>query len=91
MSTAIKFPLGRVVATPDALQQLTEADVLSALRRHASGDWGDCSEQDKRENDLSVTQGFRIVSVYHSAEKTKFWVITEADRSATTVLLPANY
>jgi hypothetical protein len=86
-----KFPLGRVVATPDALEQLTQTDILTALRRHASGDWGDCCEEDRQENELSLEKGFRILSVYYSERGKKFWIITEADRSATTVLLPENY
>lgn len=91
MTTNSKFPLGRVVATPDALDALESIDILTALRRHAAGDWGDCSEEDRRENDFSLTEGFRILSVYHAERGKKFWIITEADRSATTVLLPGNY
>lgn len=91
MKTNPKFPLGRLVATPDALEQLTQHDILTALGRHASGDWGDCSEEDRQENDFSLAKGFRILSVYHSQRGKKFWIITEADRSATTVLLPENY
>ena len=91
MLTDSKFPLGRIVATPDALEELSQTDILTALRRHASGDWGDCDEHDRGENDLSLKEGFRIFSVYHSARGKKFWIITEADRSATTVLLPENY
>lgn len=91
MLTESKFPLGRIVATPDALEQLTQTDILRALRRHASGDWGDCCEEDREENELSLREGFRLFSVYHSQAGKKFWIITEADRSATTVLLPENY
>jgi len=86
-----KFSLGRIVATPNALEVLSEVDIHTALARHARGDWGNLDEHDKAENELSVTQGFRLFSAYHSAEGTKFWVITEADRSITTVLLPEDY
>ena len=85
------FALGRTVITRAALAQLTPADVALALSRHARGDWGDVSEEDRRKNELSVREGFRILSVYNSANGRKFWVITEADRSATTILLPEDY
>jgi hypothetical protein len=86
-----KFTLGHVVATPNALANLTPQDVQRALRRHAVGDWGDLCEEDRRENELSLLQGFRLLSAYHAANGIKFWVITEADRSVTTVLLPEDY
>jgi len=86
-----KFLLGRIVATPNALEVLTEIAIRSALARHMRGDWGDLDEHDKAENELSLAQGFRLLSAYQSAEGTKFWVITEADRSVTTVLLPEDY
>jgi hypothetical protein len=85
------FPLGQVVATPNALSQLADEDIRNALRRHAAGDWGDCDAADWRENELSLREGFRLFSVYHSIAGAKFWVITEADRSATTVLMPEDY
>jgi hypothetical protein len=55
------------------------------------GDWGDVNEQDRQENELSLQKGFRLFSVYHSTQGVKFWIITEANRSATTVLLPQEY
>jgi hypothetical protein len=85
------FPLGRLLATPGALQRLTNDDLLSALTRHAAGDWGDLGEEDRAENALSLREGFRLFSAYHSATGVTFWIITEADRSATTVLLPEEY
>lgn len=91
MKTSSKFPLGQVVATPNALDALSQADILTALRRHAAGDWGDVSDEDRQENELSLVDGLRLLSVYHSAAGTKFWIITEADRSSTTVLLPEDY
>ena len=61
------------------------------LERHARGDWGDLSEEDKQENELAVEQGFRILSAYHTSKGCKLWVITESDRSVTTILLPDEY
>jgi hypothetical protein len=61
------------------------------LQRHQAGDWGDVDEHDRQENELSLKNGFRLLSVYHAANGVKFWIITEADRSATTVLLPEDY
>ena len=87
------FPLGQIVATPGAREALEEAGQQPAtfLQRHQSGDWGDCGEEDKQENDLSVREGFRIFSVYHTSRGQKIWVITEADRSSTCFLLPEEY
>ena len=86
-----KFPLGRTVITPNALERLTNDDVQAALARHADSDWGDVCPEDRQENELSLREGFRLFSVYHSAAGEKFWIITEADRSATTVLMPEDY
>lgn len=88
------FPLGQIVSTPGALQALghEECSGLRLLSRHVSGDWGDLSDADKRENDLAVKQGFRIFSAYRLPRTgIKIWIITEADRSATTFLLPEKY
>lgn len=92
-SVAALFPLGRLVATPGALALLRRAgeDLLPALlERHRSGDWGDVSPEDARENEVSVRYGFRVISSYRVAGE-RLWVITEADRSATTFLLPEEY
>lgn len=86
--------LGRVVATPGALKALSEEgeEVLRYLSRHASGDWGDLDDHDRRENERSVKNGWRILSSYRIGENgTKVWIITEADRSCTTILLPSEY
>jgi hypothetical protein len=64
---------------------------MTALARHAGCDWGDCGAADWAENDFSVDKYLRLFSVYHDRNGTKFWIITEADRSATTVLLPEDY
>ena len=87
------FSLGKVVATPGALEALERAGQIPAefLSRHQSGDWGDCGEADKAENELSVREGFRVFSVYHTAAGEKIWIITEADRSSTCILLPDEY
>ncbi len=87
----VKFQLGQIVATPGALERLTHHEILQALSRHAAGDWGEVDPDDWAENDLSLREGFRILSAYRSAAGVKFWIITEADRSATTVLLPDEY
>jgi len=87
------FPLGQVVATPGALDALEYAEQtpVEFLARHARGDWGVVDEEDGTENDLSVKQGFRILSAYLLSTSVKIWIITEADRSATTILLPEEY
>ena len=89
----IRFPLGRVVATPGALRALEKEEQLPAefLDRHVNGDWGEVPEADKQENKLSVEQGFRILSAYTTSAGDKLWILTEADRSATTILLPEEY
>ncbi len=87
------FALGRLVATPGALALLRSAgeDLLpKLLERHRSGDWGDVPEEDTRENEFSVRHGFRIISAYRVVGS-KLWVITERDRSVTTLLLPSEY
>ncbi len=88
-----KFSLGRIVATPGALQALEEANQspFEFLERHQAGDWGELCEEDKRENEFSVRNGFRILSAYRTRNNTKIWIITEADRSVTTLLLPDEY
>ena len=75
------------------MQALEEAGQhpVELLARHVTGDWGDLCDEDKAENELSVEQGFRILSAYELQTGTKLWVITEADRSATTFLLPDEY
>jgi hypothetical protein len=85
------FPLGQTVITPQALDGLIPADVTAALERHASGDWGDVCPEDWQENELSLQEGFRLLSSYRDSKGTRFWIITEADRSATTILLPEEY
>lgn len=88
-----KFPLGQLVATPGALAALKEAKVgfWPYIRRHVSGDWGSVCQEDAAENELSLQEGFRLLSAYSLPDGCKIWIITEADRSATTILLPEEY
>jgi hypothetical protein len=83
-----KFRLGHIVSTPNALSQLTHEDILTGIKRHQAGDWGD---GDSQANERALVEGTRLWSVYHSALGVKFWLITEANRRATTVLLPEDY
>jgi hypothetical protein len=87
------FDLGRTVSTPGALQALLQAGEsgLRYLLRHSTGDWGEVDAEDRRTNDRAVRQGERIVSSYTLPTGEKLWVITERDRSATTLLLPSEY
>lgn len=86
-----QFPLGRLACTPGIEDEVPLTEVVTALDRHLAGDWGEVDEDDRAENDLSLREGFRLLSVYRTKHGVKFWVITEADRSATTVLLPEEY
>ena len=87
-----RLPLGRVLATPGALQLLQDAgeDPFGYLARHASGDWGELDAHDVRENERSIRNGWRVLSSYPVGEG-RVWVITEADRSVTTILPPSEY
>ncbi len=86
------FALGRIVATPGALEALTEAQTAPSelLHRHASGDWGELDAHDRRENQRALKSGTRIFSAYETPAG-RLWVITEADRSSTCILLPEEY
>jgi hypothetical protein len=88
-----RFRLGRTLITPGALEALEEAGQSPAefLRRHQAGDWQELGEDDRKENELSVEQGFRVLSAYRTSRGQKIWLVTEADRSATTILLPSEY
>lgn len=88
------FSLGQVVATPGALAALEKAGLtpVEFLARHLRGDWGELSEEDRKENQFSLERGFWLLSSYRTnVGDTKLWVITEADRTATTILLPEEY
>lgn len=87
------FPLGRIVATPGALSALSETNQtpLEFIARHAAGDWGELDQEDRQENERSLIDGCRLLSAYRLSDQTRIWVITEADRSSTTILLPEEY
>lgn len=94
-----RFLLGRLVATPGALAACSPDHIFVCLVRHVTGDWGDCCAEDKKENDRALLHGERILSAY-AIDPTKpcdgygdncLWIITEWDRSLTTVLLPEEY
>lgn len=87
----VLFPLGQMVMTPGVRDGIPPSEMLQALRRHARGDWGDLDPEDKQSNDLALKNGSRLLSAYHSKAGEKFWIITEWDRSVTTVLLPEEY
>jgi hypothetical protein len=93
MSEPEKFQPGRIVATPGALAAVTESgeQPFEYLNRHIHGDWGELSEHDRRENELSLEHGFRLLSAYTLRSDVKIWIITEADGSAKTILLPEEY
>jgi hypothetical protein len=89
----VLFPLGQIFLTVGAQDALEESNQLpnEFLARHQTGDWGLVCADDRRENDLSVKESFRILSTYKTSEGEKLWIITEADRSSTTILLPEEY
>ena len=86
------LPLGRVVATPGALETILDAgdDPFDYIARHATGDWGDLCDFDRRQNEIALREGYRVFSSYE-VPAGRVWVITEADRSVTTILLPEEY
>jgi len=89
----VRFALGQTVITPGAEEalQLAEQTASEFLRRHMSGDWGELSDEDIKENEFSLENGLRLLSRYETTKGERLWIITEADRSATTILLPIEY
>jgi hypothetical protein len=85
-----KFPLGQIVITANAQSTLDPADVQQGLSRHARNDWGEVCPDDARSNADALKHGHRLMSVYGQGDQ-RFWIITEADRSVTTVLMPEDY
>jgi hypothetical protein len=87
------FELGQIVATPGALAALKKAGQQPGefLTRHINRDWGDLDEEDRKENEYSLEHGFRLLSAYKTNAGDRLWIITEADRSVTTLLLPEEY
>lgn len=86
-----RFKLGRVMTTPGALAVADIVEISAVLRRHSKCDWGDVGQEDWEANEVALVEGTRLFSVYHTHSKEKLWVITEWDRSQTTVLLPSEY
>lgn len=86
-----RFQLGQLVATPNALNQIPNEEIMAGLKHHAGCDWGALDAEDLKSNDRALVHGGRLFSQYHSTAGIKFWIITEADRSVTTVLLPEDY
>ena len=86
------LPLGRIVTTPGALKLLSdiEEDPFGYIARHAAGDWGELCAFDRRQNQIALREGLRVLSSYE-VPAGKVWIITEADRSVTTILLPEEY
>jgi len=92
----VKFPLGRVVVTRGVADEMDANGsfarfVAQSLSRHAVGDWGCVCEEDRQENELSLREGYRLLSAYKDGKLPKIWIITEWDRSVTTVLFPEEY
>lgn len=90
---ALLFPLGQVFLTVGAKEALEESgqNAFDFLSRHQTGDWGEICDEDKNENELSLREGFRLLSAYRTNQGIKFWCITEHNRSVTTLLLPEEY
>ena len=87
----VNFALGEVVATWNAFNSIPYLEMWRGLMRHASGDWGELDEHDRNENEQALLRGGRLFSEYRTTTDIKFWIITEHDRSVTTVLLPEDY
>jgi hypothetical protein len=91
--STVRFPPGRTVITPGALDALAAAEQHPGdfFRRHLQGDWGELCEDDIATNELALISGLRLMSAYRTSKDQRLWIITEADRSATTILLPEEY
>jgi hypothetical protein len=90
-STPPKFSLGQIVATPNALNQIPQDEILTSISRHVRGDWGTLDAEDRQSNERALKGEGRLFSAYLSTQNIKFWIITECDRSVTTILLPQDY
>jgi hypothetical protein len=90
LAGSIRFSLGRLAITPNASLRLRTEEVLTALRRHVSGDWGDLCPEDAMANDTALQQGGKLFSVYGQGAE-RVWIVTEADHSVTTILLADDY
>jgi hypothetical protein len=85
-----KFRLGRIFSSANAMSRLATEDILAGIQRHQAGDWGDVEPEDHAANERALLTGARIWSVYHAANGLEFWIITEASRESTTVMLPED-
>lgn len=90
-SNCHRVKIGRLVATPGVIEKVPSQEMRAALARHLSGDWGDLDENDRGANETALRKGTRLLSAYTSGSGIRFWIITEGDRSATTILLPEEY
>ena len=86
-----QFRLGRLLSTPGAVERISDSEMLRALERHVSGDWGNVCPEDSEANEAAVHERARLLSAYTTDDGVRSWIITEADRSVTTVLLPEEY
>ena len=86
-----KFPAGEIVITRGARSKLSALDAIAGLVRHLTGDWGDLGKSDWKQNEAALEHGFRLFSRYVTPGGKTFWIITEYDRSVTTILLPEEY
>jgi len=87
----LKFPLGKVVATRGVLAKVKDEDITRCIERHSRGDWGDLCKEDKQLNEEALKFGNRLFSSYVLSDDLEVYVITEWDKSVTTVLLPEEY
>ena len=90
-SATARFQMGHLGATPAVLEEISKEEMFQLLERHLCGDWGDVTENDARANELALRHGLRIMSWYQTSCGTRIQIITEADRSATTILLAKEY
>ena len=88
---AVKFEVGQLGITPGAQELIPMKEVELALNRHAAGDWGNVCDEDRAQNEWALNNEARLMSVYESNAGESFWIISEADRSSTTILLPSEY
>lgn len=86
-----KFNPGKLVITPTASRSVPQMEIIRSIIRHTQGDWGVVGPEGRRENELALEAGFRLLSAYDSRAGQRFWILTEEDRSATTILLPEEY
>jgi hypothetical protein len=91
VTSALKLTLGRVCITPSAATAVSADEVLQAIARHATGDWGVLDNHDRQENERALSTRGRLISVYQASNGTRFWIITDAGWETTTLLLPEDY